>query len=245
MTHVIWPEMAFTYALGENLEAMRGLVAAVPEGGLVITGLPRWARDPQDRPMIWNSLAAVSGDGAAAAFYDKEHLVPFGEYVPDFITRVLGMAKLTHGRVDFSRGPGRQTLAFPGLPPVSPLICYEVIFPGAVTDGEGAAAWLLNLTNDAWFGESSGPYQHFVSARLRAVEEGLPLVRVANSGISAVVDGYGRVRSFLPLGARGVIDAGLPQPTAGRTAFAALGNLTLAILLGFGVILTIVIGQRS
>ncbi len=245
ITHVIWPEMAYTYALGENAQAMAGLVAAVPQDGLVITGLPRWARDPQGRPLIWNSLAAVSGDGRATAFYDKEHLVPFGEYVPALITRILGMAKLTHGRVDFSRGPGRQTLEFDGLPPASPLICYEVIFPGAVTDGEGRAAWLLNLTNDAWFGESTGPYQHFVSARLRAVEEGLPLVRVANSGVSAVVDGYGRVRGFLPLGARGVIDAGLPRPAAGRTAFAALGNLTLAFLLGFGVLLTIVVGQRS
>ena len=245
VTHVVWPEMAYTYALGENARAMEGLVAAVPRDGLVITGLPRWNRDPQGQPRVWNSLAGVSGRGVATAFYDKEHLVPFGEYVPELITRILGMAKLTHGRVDFSRGPGRRTLAFDGLPPVSPLICYEVIFPGAVTDGEGGAAWLLNLTNDAWFGESSGPHQHFVSARLRAVEEGLPLVRVANSGISAVVDGYGRVRRFLPLGARGVIDAGLPEPVAERTAFAELGNLALAFLLGFGVLLTIAIGRRS
>lgn len=245
ITHVIWPEMAYTYRLGENPEAMAGLIASVPEDGLVITGLPRWARDPQGQPMIWNSLAAISGRGRATAFYDKEHLVPFGEYVPVLITRVLGMAKLTHGRVDFSRGPGRRTLELDGLPPVSPLICYEVIFPGAVTDGKGRAAWLLNLTNDAWFGESTGPHQHFVSARLRAVEEGLPLVRVANSGISAVVDGYGRVRRLLPLGARGVIDAGLPRPAAGRTPFAALGNLTLAVLLAFGTLLTIVIGRSS
>ncbi len=245
ITHVIWPEMAYTYALGESAEAMAGLMAAVPKDGLVITGLPRWARDPQHGLLLWNSLAAVSTSGAATAVYDKEHLVPFGEYVPDFITRILGMAKLTHGRVDFSRGPGRQTLELEGLPPVSPLICYEVIFPGAVTDGDRKAAWLLNVTNDAWFGESSGPYQHFVSARLRAIEEGLPLVRVANSGISAVVDGYGRVRRFLPLGARGVIDAGLPRPVVGRTAFAALGNLSLVFLVGFGLFLTIVIGRRS
>ena len=245
ITHVIWPEMAYTYRLGENPEAMAGLIAAVPEDGLVITGLPRWARDPQGQVMVWNSLAGITGRGQAAAVYDKEHLVPFGEYVPALITRILGMAKLTHGRVDFSRGPGRRTLELDGLPPASPLICYEVIFPGAATDGSGRADWLLNLTNDAWFGESTGPYQHFVSARLRAVEEGLPLVRVANSGITAVVDGYGRVRRFLPLGARGVIDAGLPRPAAGRTPFAALGNLTLAFLLGFGGLLTIVIGRRS
>ena len=169
--------------------------------------------------------------------------MPFGEYVPDLLNRLLGMAKLTHGRRDFSRGPGRQTLEIPGLPPVSPLICYEVIFPGAVT--AGGAAWMLNLTNDAWFGETTGPHQHFVSARLRAVEEGLPLLRVANSGITAVVDGYGRVLQRLPLGARGVIDSGLPRPVQGGTPFGILGNLSLLVLLAATVLLTKVIGRYA
>lgn len=244
ITHVVWPEMAFTFPLGTDHRAMSALTSVVPEDGLVITGLPRVVQQPNGERQVWNSLAAVSGDGRAQGYYDKEHLVPFGEYVPDIVNQLLGMAKLTHGRLDFSRGPGRITLDLPGLPPVSPVICYEVIFPGAVT-GDRNAAWLLNVTNDAWFGTTSGPYQHFASARLRAIEQGLPLLRVANSGISAAVDGYGRVLQLLPLGERGVIDTGLPRPVAPATPFARLGNWVLVVLLGLSAALTIVIGRRS
>ncbi len=243
ITHVVWPEMAFTFRLGQDPRITTLLTSAVPPGGLLFTGLPRLADNAQGGTEVWNSLAAVSSEGRAVASYDKEHLVPFGEYVPGLLNRILGMAKLTHGRRDFSRGPGRQTLEIGGLPPVSPLICYEVIFPGAVT--AGGADWILNITNDAWFGETTGPYQHFVSARLRAVEEGLPLMRVANSGISAVVDGYGRVLQQLPLGARGVIDSGLPRPVQGGTPFGKLGSLCLLVLLGLAVLLTIVIGRYT
>ncbi len=168
--------------------------------------------------------------------YDKFHLVPFGEYMP--WRRYIGIDKIDQGSVDFSTGPGPVTLALPGLPKLSPLICYEVIFPGAVLDRADRPGWILNLTNDAWFGITSGPYQHFAAARMRAVEEGLALVRVANNGISGVVDPYGRVSAILGLGRRGVIDADLPraiEPTLyarwGDLATLALGLVVLALAL--------------
>jgi apolipoprotein N-acyltransferase len=131
--------------------------------------------------------------------------------------------RVAPGETDFTAGPGPTTLELPGLPPVSPLICYEVIFPGAVVDAAARPAWLLNITNDAWFGLSTGPHQHFASARLRAVEEGLPLVRVANTGISGVVDPYGRVLARLELGREGVIDTTLPRALS-PTPYARFGD---------------------
>ncbi len=188
-------------------------------------------------PHIWNSVVAVTAQGALVARYDKHHLVPFGEYVP--LRDWNPLPKLTAGRMDFSAGPGPTTLSLPGLPPASPLVCYEAIFPGGVTaPGRPRPRWLLNVTNDAWFGRSSGPYQHLAAARLRAVEEGLPLVRAANTGISALVDAYGRVTAQLPLGTRGALDVALPDPVAGAPLFARLGNLPFfalaAMLLAIG-----------
>ena len=158
---------------------------------------------------MWNSLHAIDASGSLSATYDKQHLVPFGEYMP--LRSIMSFAKLTHGNVDFSAGPGAQTLTVPGLPSFSPLICYEAIFPGQVTAGDSRPGWLLNITNDGWFGNTAGPYQHLQAARLRAVEEGLPLVRAANTGISAVVDPLGRYVGRLALGTEGVLQATLPK----------------------------------
>jgi apolipoprotein N-acyltransferase len=135
----------------------------------------------------------------------------------------VGLEKLTHGSIDFQPGPGRQTITLPGLPPVSPLICYEAIFSGSVVDPGARPDWLLNITNDAWFGRSSGPYQHLAMARMRAIEEGLPLVRSANTGISAVVDPWGRIQAQLGLGESGVLDAALPRSLPQATPFARIG----------------------
>lgn len=140
------------------------------------------------------------------------------------------MGSVAGGSTDFSRGPGVQTLRLPGLPPVGPLVCYEVIFPGAVTDRSDRPEWLLNLTNDGWYGISAGPYQHLVAARLRAVEEGLPVVRVANTGISAVIDPVGRVLVELGLGEQGVLDSALPQPLNRPTLFAMTGVRGILLL---------------
>jgi apolipoprotein N-acyltransferase len=168
-------------------------------------------------------------DGALAALYDKIHLVPFGEYLPFQETlEGMGIEQLTQWRGGFSAGPNpRPLMRVPGLPPVSALICYEAIFSAAVVQGGERPSVMVNVTNDGWFGNTTGPYQHFHQARVRAVEEGLPLVRVANNGITAIVDPEGRVLAELGLNARGVIDSSLP---AARTppVYARFGDRVFA-----------------
>jgi apolipoprotein N-acyltransferase len=166
---------------------------------------------------VWNSLLVIDPAGTVVATYDKVHLVPFGEYIP--YHRELAPISGMIGRGSFEVGHSFVTLALPGLPSFSPVICYEVIFPGAVTGPGPRPQWLLNITNDAWFGVSSGPYQHLTSARLRTIEEGLPMVRAANTGVSAVIDAYGRVLASLGMERQGVIDHVLP-PARAATPYA-------------------------
>lgn len=221
-THVIWPETAVPYVLGSEPALRRIIGSVAPPGGLVITGTVR-AQEQAGMPFqVWNSLQALDSGGTILGSYDKFHLVPFGEYVP--LRKFLPINKITSGGTDFSAGPGPQTVVLPGLPPVSPLICYEVIFPGEVIDRQNRPAWLLNVTNDAWYGRTAGPHQHFAIAGLRAVEEGVPLVRSANTGISGVVDSYGRVVGRLALGTRGVLDVDLPAALPMPTLYAQTGN---------------------
>ncbi|MFO1189775.1 MAG: apolipoprotein N-acyltransferase [Alphaproteobacteria bacterium] len=229
ITHVIWPETATPFALGEEPDRRAIMRDVVPGGGALITGTLRVeGRGPSFR--VWNALQGIDSNGTIVGTYDKAHLVPFGEYMP--LRQWLDIAKITPGSTDFSAGPGPRTLRFPGLPPTSPLICYEVIFPGAVVDPADRPAWLLNVTNDAWFGLSPGPYQHLAAARLRTVEEGLPLVRAANTGISAVIDPYGRFAGRLGLGEAGVLDQRLPDALASPPPYARLGDSPFALAAG-------------
>lgn len=230
-THVIWSETATAFPIwGDtpSLAARRAQVAeAVPPGGMLVTGAPRFARDADGTIFAWNSLHAMEPDGTLSATFDKFHLVPFGEYVP--LRDWLPFERIVPGGVDFSAGPGPQLLAVRGLPVASPLICYEIIFPGNVVPEGPRPNLLLNITNDSWFGQSSGPHQHFAATRLRAVEEGLPAIRAAGGGISAVIDGYGRPVAKLDLGSRGVLDAGLP-PSLPATPYARARSLPIVIL---------------
>ena len=235
ITHIVWPETAVPYFLAQAPDLRQAIARIVPPGGLLITGTLRTTL-PKRPYKLWNALQAVDQAGQIVASYDKFHLVPFGEYFP--LRSILGFAKITAGSTDFSSGPGPRTLRLAGLPPVSPLICYEAIFPGEVTDRLDRPGWLLNVTNDAWFGVSSGPYQHFASAQLRAVEEGLPLVRAANGGVSGVVDPYGRITARLGLDVEGVIDGTLPVALTDRTRFAKWGHGPVAVL----VVLMVVCG---
>ena len=227
-THIFWAETAATYFIEKDLASRKAIARATPKGGLTITGAPRTVRRGDDIYQVRNSIHGIDEAGNVVGTYDKFHLVPFGEYIP--LRKIFKFSKITAGTTDFSAGPGPRTLRLKGLPPVSPLICYEVIFPNQVVDRQDRPEWLLNLTNDAWYGASSGPYQHFDAARLRAVEEGLPLVRVANTGISGVIDGYGRVVSRLALGKKGTLDSVLPgslQPTL----YGRLGNSLVIFLI--------------
>jgi apolipoprotein N-acyltransferase len=236
-THLIWPESAFPFLLARDPQAL-ARIAELLRGGAttLITGAARVAEPvPGDkRAHYFNSIQVIDGRGALLDRYDKIHLVPFGEYLPyaDFFDR-FGITQFIRFPGGFDPGVGPRLLHAPGLPDALPLICYEAVFPqetGSIFNpDERRAGWMLNVTDDAWFGLTPGPYQHFAQARLRAIEQGLPLVRAANTGISAVVDGLGRVVAELPLGVEGVLDSGLPAPAAPTlySRFGALAPLAL------------------
>ena len=162
--------------------------------------------------------------------YDKLHLVPFGEYLPyQELMEKLGFVQLTKVQGGFIAGSHRRAMDIPGAPRALPLICYEAIFPADVASRDDRPGWIINLTNDGWFGISTGPYQHLAQARLRVIEEGLPMVRAANTGISTVIDPMGRIVARLGLGLEGVLDAGLPAAIA-PTVYARVGNIPAAVI---------------
>lgn len=226
---VIWPEAAIPWQLLADPDRRAEAGGVLSGDALLLAGGVRFERDAQGTPLPFNSLIVLDRDGGPLAFYDKRHLVPFGEYVP--LRGLLPIDKLTPGAVDFVAGTGPEVVAVGKVPPFRALICYEVIFPGEIR-GEGPRPdWLLNITNDGWYGVSTGPYQHFQAARMRAVEQGLPLARAANNGISGIVDPVGRVLAHLPLNAVGVLDTPLPAPLPGPTLYARWGDWTLLLIL--------------
>ena len=238
VTHLIWPESAFPFLLGRTPQALARIAALLPPNTTLVTGAARAGEvlPGESRPPIFNSIQVVDDEGAIVSSYDKVHLVPFGEYLPAFLERLIrsvGLSEFVSVPGGFAAGTRRLPLAIRGLPPAAPLICYEVVFPGEAMPQGPRPGFLLNLTNDGWFGQTSGPYQHFAQARLRAIEEGLPLVRVANTGISAVTDGYGRTLASLPLGREGVLDVGLPR-AGPATLYGRIADWAyVALLAGF------------
>jgi apolipoprotein N-acyltransferase len=233
---VIWPETAVPFLLADAPDALALIGDSLPQGTALLVGSARLVeeRDAQGglaARRIYNSLLIVDDKGTVLDAYDKRHLVPFGEYLPfqDFLES-LGFMQMTGVRGGFSEGSGPLLLAVPGAPHARPLICYEIIFPDEIAGSGERPGWLLNLTNDAWFGSSAGPYQHFHQARVRAVEQGLPLARAANTGISAVIDPYGRIHAEIGLGGTGVADANLPQAIM-PTLFVRRGNILKTSLL--------------
>ena len=228
ITTLIWPEAAAPPFLDRDTVARDMIAAVTPPGGLALVGSDRTEPPPARPEHVFNSLVAIDHAGAVVGSYDKAHLVPFGEYVP--LRGILPMNKITPGTMDFTPGPGPRTLHLPGLPPVSPLICYEAVFPGAVADPNDRPQWLLAITNDAWYGFTSGPFQHFNIARVRTVEEGMPMVRAGNNGISGLIDPYGRVLKHLPLDAVGFLDVPLPRALP-ATIYARAGDAVFLLAL--------------
>ncbi|GJE25611.1 apolipoprotein N-acyltransferase [Methylobacterium organophilum] len=242
-THVIWPESAFPFLIQRDPETLGRIGAVIPRGTQLITGAAR-AQEPltREHAVFFNAILTIAHGGTFGDSYDKVHLVPFGEYLPgpfDALLRAVGLRQFVSVPGGFTPGAreGQRILDVPGLPPVAATICYEAIFPGAIRPPvplggvQRPLGLILNLTNDAWFGDTPGPRQHFAQARLRAVEEGLPLVRDANSGISAVVDAHGRIVARLPLGAEDALDSDLPAPLPGATLYARAGDLPFALML--------------
>lgn len=226
---LLWPETAWPGFFAEDTGARVMLGWLLPDTTVLLAGSPEREVTPIGT-VYRNSVLAVAPDGSILTRYAKHHLVPFGEYVP--WRSVLPFQRLVESLGDFSPGPGPLTIAFGHHPYAGIAICYEIIFPGHVVDDAIRPDWIFNATNDAWFGSSIGPKQHLASARMRAIEEGLPLVRAANTGISAVVDAYGETLAMLDIETSGVIDMRLPRPLP-PTLYARLGDWS-ALLLIFG-----------
>ncbi len=231
ITHIIWPEAAMSFYINTEHNARLGLMPAMRQGSVLITGAMRLV--DKSRNIVANSLVVLDDLTDIKAVYDKSHLVPFGEYAP--LRGILPIEKFVPFSSDIYAGPGARTIPVVKAPNAGGMICYEAIFSGAVVDKKKRPEWLINVTNDGWYGLSAGPHHHFAMAQTRAVEEGLPMARAANNGISAVVDGYGRIQKMLPLGAEGVVDSELPKALP-PTPFARFGNAIPLILAGFLII---------
>jgi apolipoprotein N-acyltransferase len=213
VTHLIWPESPFPFILTREPAALAQIAKLLSPRTVLITGATRLPEhfDPSN-PHAYNSMYVIDHDGSILTLYDKVHLVPFGEYLPfEHLLERIGLQELTRQQGGFLAGDRRRLIAIPGAPRALPVICYEIIFADHLAPSGERAGWIINLTNDGWFGISSGPYQHFEQARVTAIEQGLPLVRAANTGISAVVDPVGRIVNSLPLGTEGILDSALPR----------------------------------
>lgn len=242
-THIIWPESAFPFLIQRDPDTLAKIAAGLKPNRVLMTGAARADEPlPGERPRIYNDIMVIEPDGTITDSYDKVHLVPFGEYLPGFLDgalRAVGLRQFVAIPGGFSAGnPATQrVLTVPGLPPVVGTICYEAIFPAAIrplgqpVDAARPPGLILNVTNDGWFGDTPGPRQHLAQARLRAVEEGLPLVRDANTGISAVIDPHGRITARTPIEIETVLDADLPARIIGGTIYARLGDLLFAGML--------------
>ena len=241
ITHLIWPEAAFPFFLTREPDALAQISALLRPSTVLITGAVRAPATAGPGPInrAYNSIYVIDGSGTILSVYDKVHLVPFGEYLP-FQRQMerLGLMQLTKVQGGFISGGRRRAIDVPGAPRMLPLVCYEIIFPGEAVPAGERPGWLLNVTNDGWFGISPGPYQHLQQARVRAIEQGLPLVRAANTGVSAVIDPLGRIIRSLPLGTEGLVDAGLPQPSA-PTAYVRAGDGFAGLLVGAALILVV------
>ena len=256
VTHLIWPESPFPFILSRDPDALDAIGRVLPKDTVLVTGAARVEgsqTSPKDPPRYFNAIQVLGHDpatGAAAVgdTYDKVHLVPFGEYTPLVgLLERLGISQFVPIPGGFTPGSRHRLLRVPGLPPVVPAVCYEAIFSGALlspgglpNEGGLERGAILNVSDDGWFGRTAGPWQHLAQARLRAVEQGLPLIRAANTGVSAIIDPYGRILEELPLGTAGVLDGFLPRSIA-PTVFSEMNQVIPAVAAGLLLTLLFVV----
>ncbi|MEM6666472.1 MAG: apolipoprotein N-acyltransferase [Pseudomonadota bacterium] len=242
---VVWPESAPPFFLAREPGALAAISSLLPPGRLLVTGANRMREDDGGLATFRNGVLVLNDEAAILGGYDKVRLVPFGEMLPlARVLNALGVRRLVTLPGTFTAGRSDLPVDVGLLPPFRALICYEVIFSGSVIDPENRPTWIVNVTNDAWFGTSTGPFQHFHQTRVRAVEEGLPIVRAANTGISAVIDPYGRAPGALTLNTSGILDAVVPDALP-QTFFARHGIAIFWGLIGFCVILALVLGRSG
>lgn len=241
----IWGETATPYPLDRDDEARRAVLPAIGNNGYLITGQVRLEDDYYGGWYPLNSALVINKQGIIEDAYDKSHLVPFGEYIPlrrylpDVIRPVTGTI------TDFKAGNGPKVISLPDIPPFGIQICYEIIFPHRIIDAEQKPDWLINLTNDGWYGLSAGPYQHLVSAQMRAVEEGLTIVRSAGSGISALIDCHGQILQKLDLHQEGILDITLPQQLKITTIYNLFGNGLILTLCLINMLIAVIIRRKQ
>lgn len=234
ITHVIWPESAVPFLIDESPAARAELALLLGGRTTLLTGAIRVERKEEEgeEPDVFNSIIVFDGAAEPVARYDKWRLVPGGEFLPlAWLLEPLGFRKVVKTPGSFTAGPGPRTLSLPGGLRAGLTICYEAIFPQRLTEEGQRPGVIINVTNDGWFGRSTGPWQHLAQARLRSIEQGLPVVRAANTGISAVIDPYGRIEAMLPLLEEGVIDSHLAAALA-PTPYARLSDFWLVLLAG-------------
>jgi apolipoprotein N-acyltransferase len=238
---ILWPETSVPFFFTERPDALAAIGEMLRPGQMLVAGIVREDTSAGPDPLYYNSVIAIDDAGTIVDAVDKVHLVPFGEYIPlaGFAAR-FGLKQLVAGPMNFVPGSVRHPMTLPGSVSAAVFICYEIIFPGLVGRDAAPTRLIVNVTNDAWFGDTPGPYQHFRQAQLRAVETGVPLVRAANNGISGVIDARGRVVDALALNARDAIDSRVAIPDApGLDAPGVLvpvrGSAGLAIIGFFGL----------
>jgi apolipoprotein N-acyltransferase len=241
---ILWPEAAVPYFLEQERWARERIAKLMGPDDVIMTGGDALVYDAKgDVTAARNSLFAMTPDARLIARYDKSHLVPYGEYLPMRpILSAIGLSRLVPGDLDFLPGPGPLSYVLPGFGKVGVQICYEIIFSGQVVDSAHRPDFLFNPSNDAWFG-TWGPPQHLAQARLRALEEGMPIIRATPTGISAVIDAKGRIVTALPLGKAGFIETTIPA-VIGPTPFAIYGNILSVAFAFFLGLIGVAIGGR-
>lgn len=223
---IIWGETASPFVLDRDEFHLNMLKPLLAKGSYLITGMITY-QQKEDRFIPHNSMVVFDKDANPVAYYHKSHLVPFGEYIPlrEYLPEFIKPVANAIG--EFGRGKGPEVISLEGLPLLGGIICYEAIFPGNVIDNDNRPDVLINVTNDGWYGNSSGPYQHWIATKLRAVEEGIEIIRVANNGISGVINFLGKEKKRLELNERNFADVRLDSITTIKTIYSKTGNLII------------------